>query len=590
MNKFIISKFNNPAIFTFIAALIILMSSSSNAVDLAKITHAPLIHGEQKYDYKSGSLNSQGDGNSLGVNLTEINIIKTGSDELNQTGALATKLKPYLQQPLSFKLMAQVRRAITEYFRSIDRPFVSVVIPPQEISNGKLRVEYTPYVIGSRSTIGNVWTTDSRILNNVHAQPNQEIDSDVLIEDLNWLNLNPYRNLEAIFEPGETTGTTNLILRSKEQKPWSVWTGYANSGSNGASPHRFYVGFDVANIPSIDHQFSYQYTASPDVYKSLRMFGLQKKDGYLSHAANYFAPIEYADGTRHKINLQAGFAQSYSKGSPFSQEYTSLQTYGEYAIPLPLVATVRSEIFGAIDYKHQISNTDFGGKTVNSKSINIMQFVAGVRGSFNTPIGFGHARSRCRECDISQGDFDLRVVASPGGLTTNNSNAAFAAMSNNPTASSRYIYAVGKINHTITLPANFKWRSKLSAQWSNKSLPDIEKFTLGGVSGVRGYQSGEFLGDKGFTFKNELVWPPVTASGEGHSLNDRLSLWAFIDTGMAYNTTNSTSAHFLSAGVGLDYRIGPKFTVSLAFSNALKDGPTTKAGTKQLFGGFKIRY
>lgn len=590
MRKFIISDSVKPALSIVVAVLAMSFSTQSFAVDSPKVAHVPLTHGEQKFELSNSLLTAIGDERPLGINLAKINVVNAGTGDLNQNAKLASRLAPYLSQPLSFKLMAQIRVTITDYFRSIDRPFVSVVIPPQEISGGELRIEYTPYVIGTKTSQGNVWTKDSRILDGVHVQPNQEINSDVLIEDLNWLNLNPYRNLEAVFEPGEQAGTTNIILRSKEQKPWSIWAGYNNLGSNGANPHRLFFGFDVANKPLIDHQFNYQYSASPNVYKSLRLLGLGKKDGYLSHSVNYFAPIEYANGTRHKVNLQASFSESYTTGAPFSEEYLTIQAYGEYVVPLPLVASIRSEIFGAVDYKHQINETDFGGVTINSKTLDIVQFVAGLRGSFNTPIGFTHARSRCAECNLSHGDFNLRLIASPGGLTTNNSNAAFATMSGNPAASSSYIYAVGQINHSITLPGNFTWRTHLAGQWGNKSLPNIEKFTLGGTHAVRGYQPGEFAGDSGFTFKNELLWPPVSFGGEGHKLNDRLTFWGFVDTGIAYNKTNNTSTQFLSAGAGLDYTIGSKFILTFAFSNALKDGPVTKAGDKQVFGGIKIRY
>lgn len=591
----------------FIAITGLLAGNLANA-ETQNLATFSVSHGEQRTNLSNPSTELSQDDTPFGVNLNQITIIsKANADQttaanviqnidLSRAGAalqsqnLRRKLQPFLQQPLSPKLISEIRAAITLYFGDINRPFVSVYIPPQEISQGELKIEYIPFQIAKKIVEGNVWTDSQYLLDGINIQAGDEINSEQLIEDLNWLNLNPYRNLTAVFEPGQKPGTTNIILRSNEKKAWSIWAGYNNSGSDGANPNRFFAGFDLANLPYIDHQFGYQLTADPKAIKNLGFFGLNKKDGAFSHSINYFAPITYANGWRHKANIQASIGQSYVTGAPFSQENNTVQIYAEYATPLPLIGSIRSEAYGAIDLKRLHNITDFGGTIITDQTMDIAQFVGGIRGSFSTPIGFTSVATPCVKCNLGHGNFNFRLIGSPGGISNNNSNAAFAGMSGNPAATSRYTYIYGQIDHRTPMGGNFVWTSKLSFQGALSPLPNIEQMSLGGTTAVRGYRPGEGAGETGFVLTNEISFPPVTFSGEPDPLHDRLKIFGFVDTGISINKATNATTHFLSVGAGFDYSIRDNVNISFAAARALKDGTVTKYGDMQVFGGVKIKF
>lgn len=590
MNQLTFSSYVNlvSRIFT-ISTFSFALATQAGAEPL-KIDIQPLNHGEQKFTLSNPSFTVNNDDTPFGVNLSKVTVInKSEGVELN-SNALSAQLQKYLQQPLSPKLIAEIRTAITLYFGFIDRPFVSVIIPPQEISGGELTVEYIPFKVGTKTVEGNDWTPAQHILDGIHINAGDEIDSDQLIEDLNWLNLNPYRNLTAVFEPGAKAGTTNIILRADEEKPWSVWTGFDTPGTKIANSQRIYLGFDRANIPFLNHQIGYQITLSPSALNNFSFLNLNKKDGYIAHSLSYFAPIEYSNGARHKVKFQASFAQSFSTGVPFAQENNSMQFYGEYAVPLPLVGTVRSEAYGALDVKSQKNDTLFGGVVATSKSLDIVQFIAGLRGSFTTPIGIDHARAPCKKCDLGHGNFNVRLVGSPGGIGANNSNAAFVASSTNPAAKARYAYIYGQVDHTNPIWANFVWYNKLAFQSSFSLLPNVEQFALGGANSVRGYLPAEAAGENGFSFTSQLYTPPVTFSGEFDQLQDRLRFFGFVDTGFVQSKTKNTSTQLLSTGAGINYKISEGFNGTLTLSRALKAGPVTNAGDTQVSFGFRMNF
>ncbi|WP_456628405.1 POTRA domain-containing protein [Bradyrhizobium sp. URHC0002] len=71
-------------------------------------------------------------GGVKGVDVSEV----SGVD----AAALREQLTPFVDRPLSRKLIAEVQAAIAAAYREAGRPFVSVTLPPQEVSSGVLQL------------------------------------------------------------------------------------------------------------------------------------------------------------------------------------------------------------------------------------------------------------------------------------------------------------------------------------------------------------------------------------------------------------------------------------------------------------------
>lgn len=559
--------------------------------------------GNQRSDLPGSQLTVSNDETAFGVTLKRLAVVNardgsssaiggsgvdlSGAEAALQTPELKALLQPFVGQALSQKLVDDIRALITQYYRDTDRPLVAVTIPAQEISDGDLRVEVLPFHLAKTKTEGNQRTSDEHLKRNVRAKAGEEINSQDLIEDANWLNLNPYRNLSLVFEPGQKNGTINLILRSNEQKPWSVYSGVNNGGTSKSDPFRFYTGFNIANLPLIDQQISYQFTGSGRALSKGRVFGLDKMPGYVSHSLSTFNPMSFPNGWRHKAQLQASYVESFANlAAPFTQANKTFSVYGDYAIPLPNLGAIKADLYGGLDFKRQTNEVFFSGALANASYLDILQGVLGVRGQFSTPLGF-NANGASSE---GRSNFDLRFVTSPGGLTRNNTNAAFIGASGNAAAKSRYAYLYGTINHVAPLPTRFSIHNQLAFQIATTALPGLEQFSIGGANSVRGYLTNEVSGDDGVSLRNELVLPSFSTLGNAEGISDHFAPFLFADVGFVRNRAANAKSVLAGVGVGFDYSLSKHFSANAHYGYTLINGPQTKRGSHTIFGNLTVKF
>jgi hemolysin activation/secretion protein len=545
---------------------------------------AQILIGEQSGALPDPDLSVSGDDMPLGVVLRSIVIVDSAqtpglvrssvrgidvskaAEEL-KSPRLTMRLTGFLNRPLSRKLISEITVTVTRYMRDIGRPLVAVTVPPQEVTDGSLQISVREYVLAEKRAEGNERTSDSYILGTVRAQRGEPVDSEQLLDDINWLNQNPFRNSVVVFEPGAKPGTTDLAIRTTEGKPWRVYTGASYYGVPEGDDTRLFAGINFANPFLPEHQIGYQLTVSPDAFASGNLFELGQDLGYVSHAGSYFAPIDYGNGVRHKLRIDASYVQSGDELTvPFTQSSDTLSVYGDYATPLSAIDGVEAETYGGVDFKQQKSNVFFGGVLSTSTTLNILQVVGGIRGSYGEQSPTGGVRN----------SFDLRLVYSPGDLLANNDDAAFVAASGDPDARASYVYAYGEITHTTALSSALVARTKAAVQGSPQILPGVEQIALGGKNSVRGYATNELTGEVGAFAQNELRWISLDLSGDSAG-RFAAQPFSFLDIGSAYDIGNDTTQNLLSAGLGIDLAAGRNLTASVAGAVSLVAGPKTRA-------------
>ena len=567
-----------------LAGLALSTTGTSVLAQAVETNPAQILIGEQSGALPDPDLSVSGDDMPLGVVLRSIVIVDSAqtpglvrssvrgidvskaADEL-KSPRLTMRLTGFLNRPLSRKLISEITVTVTRYMRDIGRPLVAVTVPPQEVTDGSLQVSVREYVLAEKRAEGNERTSDSYILGTVRAQRGEPVDSEKLLDDINWLNQNPFRNSVVVFEPGAKPGTTDLAIRTTEGKPWRVYTGASYYGVPEGDDTRLFAGINFANPFLPEHQIGYQLTVSPDAFASGNLFELGQDLGYVSHAGSYFAPIDYGNGVRHKLRIDASYVQSGDELTvPFTQSSDTLSVYGDYATPLSAIDGVEAETYGGVDFKQQKSNVFFGGVLSTSTTLNILQVVGGIRGSYGEQSPTGGVRN----------SFDLRLVYSPGDLLANNDDAAFVAASGDPDARASYVYAYGEITHTTALSSALVARTKAAVQGSPQILPGVEQIALGGKNSVRGYATNELTGEVGAFAQNELRWITLDLSGDSAG-QFAAQPFSFVDIGSAYDIGNDTTQNLLSAGLGIDLAAGRNLTASVAGAVSLVAGPKTRA-------------
>ncbi len=500
-------------------------------------------------------------GRGRGVAVGDIGAGRDLSPELDRA------LQPFLGKPLSMSLIADSQAAVAGVYRKAGYPFVSVTIPPQEITGGVLNLRVMEFGFGTVSARGVEGERARRLVAQVRAGEGSRISSAGVNEDLAWLNRSPFRRVQGLFSPGTELGRSDLVLDVTKAKPWQVYAGYANTGAEGTDRNRFFLGAGFA-IPGIDGAFgSYQLTGSPDLLEDLQGV-FPDHDGsrarYLSHSGRFVVPL----AGRQAIEFSPAFIATRQESDLFTFDDTivELPLYYRSALSNILPGVYGGEVYAGVEYKHLSRDAFFSDIGIGGAEAALFQFGLGWSQTFDDTHGAT--------------DLDIHVKANPGGIVSDNSDSAWNSFSNGAITDVSYAYLAGRLGRRTELGGGFELGNDIQFQLAGQALPDTERLSLGGLDGVRGYDLDDGVADTGVILRNELRAPVLSPMG-----NDRLSPFAFVDLGFGRNKVSDDGISLASAGAGLDYGIADNFSLNMTAAFALADQGEREAGDFD----FKIR-
>lgn len=460
-------------------------------------------------------------------------------------------LQPLIGQPINTYNIGRIQREIVLFFRKNQHPLVDVILPDQEsVGNGVVQIFILEGKLGKVEVEGNKYYKSSLFTQSVRLRQGDTINGEKLLSDIDWMNRNPGRFVDVAFRQGDKVGESDVVLRVKERFPLRAYVGYENSGSRFAGEDRLFAGFNWFNVFGVDHRLSYQYTTDVDF------------DLLHAHNVTYEIPLPW----RHTLSFYGGYADSKADFNTalLQQRGSSLQVSGRYEIPLGRVGNFSHLVNFGLDFKRLDNTLEFGGFPVFGGNLDIFQIAAQYR----------------TECFDSWGNTSLKIDGffSPGGITQNNSDAAFRTY-RGPSASASYEYVRGTLERVTKLPADFSWVLRAAGQISSKNLPTSEQLGLGGSLSPRGYDEREANGDNGYLLVNEIQTPNLPLlSLIDKKLGDQLKLLAFFDMGETQNVDllvgEDPHVQLMSVGVGLRYQFRTNLSVRFDYGWQLMDtGP-----------------
>ncbi|CAO3424942.1 ShlB/FhaC/HecB family hemolysin secretion/activation protein [Azospirillum doebereinerae] len=496
--------------------------------------------------------------------------------ELLDTPGFQSLMAPYLGQPVTLDRLNEISRQTVIYFREHDHPLVDVVVPEQDISTGTVQIVALEFTAGTVQTEGNRWFSDGLLLDGVTTRPGDHILASRLLDDINWLNRNPFRRTDLVYQRSETPGRSDIVLRTADRFPLRVNGGFENTGSPSTERGRGFAGFNWGNAFWLDHQLSYQFTASPDFWRH-RLNGVPDKPHSASHSGSYVAPLPW----RHTLTLFGAYSESLPiVADGFHQLGRSAQASARYGVPLPTLAGVAQELQAGFDWKRTNNNLEFGGSRVSNTSADVAQWMAGYSGS--RPDSWGATA------------VNATLFASPGGFNDKNTTAALQTQRAGTNA--RYDYGRIGLDRLTTLPESTSWLLRVQAQMASGALPASEQLGFGGATSVRGYDERVINGDQGILVTNELRTPEFSlakALGE-RDLDDKLQILGFWDYGIANNRNPGTGERKVAyvSGVGLGFRYSVAAYLSLRFDYgwALIKAPEETGGRSRPHFGLTLAF
>ncbi len=472
---------------------------------------------------------------------------------------LAKRLASYRDKALTLGDARSIQKDITEVYRAAGYPLMAVVVPPQEVVDGQLRVQINEFRLesyrleyadgqGGYSPTAKHRSNDARIartLDPLLAEP--VLSQESLDEKVKALNSNAYRSARVVFEPGLEVGKSVAQIQIEERRPWNLNAGYNNHATESSGTHRFSLGGNFANPLLEDHQVSVNATTGT-VLKEFKNYSL-----------SYVVPV----GPGQRVTASSNYSDTASStipGIPGSAS-TTLQTSVKYERPLWESEKFQWSGNAAVAYNQYERKSLFNSAVVGGADYDAVQVP--VNSVFNW-----------KEATASN-QFVAGVVFNFSGLTERNSTENFQQFYNTATGeptTQHYVlnYArVQQLGPWVEALQGWSTETQISGQISNQQLAGGDNFSLGGPSVLRAYQSSEVSGDSGAYLVQFFHIKPVEGDQLGFAQKwiQQIGVSPFVEAGSGhFEKGGEASLWDYGVQVSLAGRKHVNTTASLAFA------------------------
>jgi hemolysin activation/secretion protein len=439
----------------------------------------------------------------------------------------------------------RIKDQITEFYWNRGYSLMYVIIPSnQDVSSGNVQIVILTAKLGKLKVEGAKHTSEEKMKKSIKVKEGQEISSTDLLEDITWLEYDPFRSIDIIYETGEKLGTTDIVLRVKDQFPLRVYSGYENSSYKIAGPSRWKVGFNLGHLFWQDHQFNAEFNSANDVSRWMGVSGSYIIPLPWRNILKFYGTFIHSHPTASELHITPG-SESRGKFWQVGTRYElRFKNWGQYSHLMD---------FG-YDFKRSNDFLDFFGE-VSRTYLDISQFLIRYEGSKLDQKG--------------SSTFGLSFYISPGGMTAFNHDKQFEEQ--RAGAHSNYFYGIFNIDRVTTFSNKWTWLLSYVMQLTSGKLLPMEEFSMGGHLSVRGYLENEVIGDRAVLFKNELRFPSMTLTSK---YKDELQFLAFLDFGYLNDVDRDILSHnnasLLSIGPGIRYKIGSYVDVRFDYGFQLK--------------------
>lgn len=489
---------------------------------------------------------------------------------------IATKLAAFLGKPLTLAAMQTMSRTIEDWYRSHQHPFVVVYIPEQNVTLGAVQLIVGEYHVGKVRVEGNQWFPAETITQEFGLAHGDTLDLLKLKQGLDFVNSNPFRQVNSVLEKSEEPLGTDILLQTQDRLPVRAYVGYENNGQPSTGHDRWNVGFTWGDAFWLDQQLSYQFTSSDNFWHNRPQIPGQSSDpSFTSHSLDWLAPLPWHD----KLELFGFYAEAVPQlGPDLGQLGVSAQASLRYIVPLAPLSWLTHDVRIGYDFKTTNNNLEFGGTSVSATTTEVDQFPLIYTATATDPYG--------------NTTLENTAVWSPGNLTPQNKDAAFETQSSAPSVRAKYVYDRISVVRATQLPENMSWIMRATTQFANHDLLVTEQLGAGGIDSVRGYDERAANGTSGILLSQEIRSPPfsIVKTLADRDIGDSAQLDAFWDYGEVHlkspPTTGPSGGVLESVGMGLRYALSRYVTFRLEYGFQLRTPPG--ATTHSQFGQIQL--
>ena len=419
----------------------------------------------------------------------------------------------YIGRQITAKDLLEMTDKITALYREKGYMTCGAVLN-RRIHDGVAKVRLVEGRTENVSVSGNRSTRENYITGRLGLKPGEIANIAKLNKDLRWFHGTNDIQLRVVIKPGAAEGTTDYEIIALEPQNQTVTLYLDNDGYDNSGRWRQGIFYAMRSLSG---------------YRDALRGSFIRSQGTKAWTMGYSIPLSQR-GMRLDLNY-SGNRTKITNG-----ELKNLGVRGKaqsfslnWRVPFYITAHSRHET--GLQYIYQTSKTDWGYGSVSWTDDKINRVIPYVSFThYGNSSVFYHKHSF--------------VFAKRRDIDGNSDSANLYRLS----SFWQKRYGGGQF-----------WQARLEGQWSSEdNLASSDRFFIGGVTSVRGYEEGFIGGPKGMTANLEYHVPLDKAR--------RFSLFPFVDWGTISGVTGMEHRTLLSAGLGLEARYKQLYsTVSVGF-------------------------
>lgn len=463
-------------------------------------------------------------------------------------------LAPFEDKKHSVDSLREAAKALENVIRDQGLSFYRVVVPPQTLDQGVVKLRIVEFVLGDVALQGNHHFDASNVR---QALPDllegQSPNTEELAQQLKVANRQPSKELKLTFKQSEQSGLVDAVLNVEEQAPQQLSLIATNTGNDTTGEARITAAYQYSNLWNRDHLVNGSYTTSPGHLDEVRQYGLSYSLPLYSRKAWLSAYTVHSDIDNGTV------ANVFSVSGAGDMSGLHWLQY------LPRIGRFEHWLDIGLDSRNFENDIDFLAVPIG---VDVRSFPVSLlyKGEYSWPS--------------TRLNFHVQYLVNTGFGDKN--DAEDYAASRVGASDSWEVYRYG-----ATLDRNigkFVLRGIFDGQFSKEPLISGEQFGIGGSTSVRGYEERETAADKGATFKLELHSPKYNG----------FSLVGFYDYGYGrlHNPQASEDPGWSVSSLGLGVRaaVGKNLLFSIDLAHTLKDQVDTDANKNQVHAVLVMQY
>jgi len=472
--------------------------------------------------------------------------------------------KDKIGQTISLLDARKIAKAITNLYHNNGYVLSQAVVPPQDVTEGTLKIQIVEGVVGQVSIQGDLKGDRERktlegYANEIKSEKPVSLQS--LERYLLLINDLPGVTVTGLLRPLPTEfGAAELVLTLEEQTFNGSYT-FDNRGSKYIGPWEHTLALSAHSLYGLYDSTQVRF-----------FFGFPDTDELLGGEISHEIPLD-SEGT--KLALLGSHIHTEPGNALKPLRVVGDSDLIEAKVTHPFLRSRKENFIGRILFDYRNTTTDVFKDIAFSKDKLRVARLGGTYSLIDSARG-----SNLIDGAFSQG---MNVFGATDG----------GDMSSNPKSDSTFSKFNLDVSRIQPLPAKFSFLLGATGQYALNPLLTDEQFSLGGSEYARAFHAADSLGDHGIAGKTELRYTDTV----GMKYFDYYQLYSFYDIGKAWveDGESGDNNQLIRSSAGLGVRVNLNKNFSGNFETAFPlIGPPVDPGDNrhdpQFYVGMTARF